>query len=429
MILPSSPASKRRRRRARQKILKVQEYVRNGSDGFLWRTKKGFWLSLNATACRSKQGQAENVMPKRRASRFGSLDLKAGEWVEVRSQAEILATLDDRGCLENMPFMPEMLQYCGQKLRVSKRADKTCQYIVGWSIRRVKDSVHLENVRCDGSGHAGCEAGCLIFWKEAWLKRAEKDVLFAESFLPRTKAVSERGRGSCSVDSIIAASQAMNSEGETVYSCQATEVYRFSSQMRIWDPRQYIRDLRSGNLSSGLAGDSRAQQALDMLLGILRVLSAIIVSLFNEVQTRRHGVLYPFIAGRLEKTPIETLDLQPGELVQIRSKEEIIATLDTQNRNRGLLFDFEMLAYCGGIYRVLRRVLHIIDEKTGKMMNMKFPCIILEGVVCRSDYHGLCPRAIYSYWRENWLMRASPGPFLAKQQEREVESCQQDCAG
>ena len=363
-------------------------------------------------------------MPERSASRFGSLGVKAGEWVEVRSQAEILATLDERGGLENMPFMPEMLRYCGQRLRVSKRADKTCQYIVGWSIRRVKDSVHLENVRCDGSRHGGCEAGCLIFWKEAWLKRAENDVPFVQNVPPRP-----RRSGSCTVDSIVAASQATNSEGETVYSCQATEVYKFSSPMRIWDPRQYIRDLRSGNLASGLAGNSRAQRALDMLLSILRVLNAIVVSLFNEVQTRRHGVLYPFIAGKLEKTPIETLDLQPGELVQIRSKEEIMATLDTQNRNRGLLFDFEMLAYCGGIYRVLRRVLHIIDDKTGKMMNMKFPCIVLEGVVCRSDYHGLCPRAIYSYWRENWLMRASPNPLPAKQQEREVESCQQDCAG
>jgi hypothetical protein len=80
--------------------------------------------------------------------------------------------------------------------------------------------------------------------------------------------------------------------------------------------------------------------------------------------------------------------------------------LDKRNRNRGMLFDGEMLSYCGGIYRVLRRVYHIIDERTGKMVNMKSPCIVLEGVVCKSDYHRLCPRAIYPYWRENWLKRA-----------------------
>lgn len=353
------------------------------------------------------------------------LNLKAGDWVEVRSREEISATLDGNGRLENLPFMPEMLQYCGKKLRVSKRADKTCQYVVGWSIRRMKDSVHLEGVRCDGAGHGGCEAGCLIFWKEAWLKRADNNVV-SPNDLRQTCEPSTKGNQQYPLKVIMDASQTLDSLGETHYSCQATEIYNFTSHMRMWDPRQYIRDLRSGNLASGLAGHSRAQQALDMVLSILRVLSAIIVSLFNEVQTRRHGVLYPFIAGKLEKTPIEMLDLQPGELVQVRSKEEIIATLDTQNRNRGLLFDFEMLAYCGSIYRVLRRVHHIINERTGKMMHMKFPCIVLEGVACRSDYHRLCPRAIYSYWRESWLIRVSPKSLPSTQEEREVESCQRD---
>jgi hypothetical protein len=65
-----------------------------------------------------------------------------------------------------------------------------------------------------------------------------------------------------------------------------------------------------------------------------------------------------------------------------------------------------MLPYCGGIYRVLRRVNRIVDEKTGRIIQMKNSCIVLEGVVCRSDFHRLCPRAIYPYWRESWLKRA-----------------------
>ncbi len=40
------------------------------------------------------------------------------------------------------------------------------------------------------------------------------------------------------------------------------------------------------------------------------------------------------------------------------------------------------------------------------MLVMKNPCIILEGVACQSDYHRFCPRAIFHYWRENWLKRA-----------------------
>jgi len=360
-------------------------------------------------------------MPER-ADALKVLKLRAGEWAEVRSQEEVLATLDEHGCLENLPFMPEMLQYCGKKLRVSKRADKTCQYVVGWSIRRMKDSVHLEGVRCDGAGHGGCEAGCLIFWKEAWLRRVENDVVSVEN-LRKPSAVSTEESNQSTVDTVLAASHVLNSEGEQLYSCQATEVYNFTSYMKMWDPRQYIRDLQSGNLASGLAGDSPAQRALDTTLSVLRVLSAIIVSLFNEVQMRRHGVLYPFIAGKLEKTPVETLSLQPGELVQVRNKEEIMATLDSQNRNRGLLFDFEMLTYCGGIYRVLRRVNRIIDEKTGKMLNMKYPCIVLAGVACRSDYHRLCPRAIYHYWRESWLKRAADVQ-VSDQAEQMAETCE-----
>ena len=191
------------------------------------------------------------------------------------------------------------------------------------------------------------------------------------------------------------------------YLCQATELRNFTSYMRIWDIRQYVRDLCSGNLRPGIAGDSRGERALEFLLAFIRLARGLCITFFNEVQVRRHGHNYPHFAGTLGKTPVETLGLQPGELVQVRSKEEIVATLDKENRNRGLLFDSEMLPYCGGIYRVLRRVHRIIDERTGKMLNMKYPCIILEGVVCQSDFHRLCPRAIHSYWRESWLKRAA----------------------
>jgi hypothetical protein len=177
--------------------------------------------------------------------------------------------------------------------------------------------------------------------------------------------------------------------------------------MSFWDPRQHVRDLRSGNLDSGLAADTRAQRALEFILAVTRIIQASIIGFFNEVQARRQKPRYPFIEGTATKTPVEILNLQPGELVEVRSKEEIMATLDKDQRNRGLWFDSEMLPYCGGIYRVLRRVHRIIDEKTGKLIDMKYPCIVLEGVVCKSDYHRLCPRAIYPYWRENWLKRAS----------------------
>jgi hypothetical protein len=38
--------------------------------------------------------------------------------VQVKTAAEILATLDSEGKLDGLPFMPEMLQYCGQTVTV-----------------------------------------------------------------------------------------------------------------------------------------------------------------------------------------------------------------------------------------------------------------------------------------------------------------------
>ena len=79
---------------------------------------------------------------------------------------------------------------------------------------------------------------------------------------------------------------------------------------------------------------------------------------------------------------MQTLGLQPGERVRVKRKEEIVATLDANNANRGMSFDGEMLRYCGQEARVLRRVERIIDEKTGRMLRFKNPCIVLDDVTC-----------------------------------------------
>ena len=99
------------------------------------------------------------------------LDLRAGELVEVKSVPEILATLDERGRLEALPFMPEMLKFAGTRMRVRARAFKGCDQIDHSGMHRMERAVHLEGARCDGQAHGGCQAGCLIYWKEGWLRR------------------------------------------------------------------------------------------------------------------------------------------------------------------------------------------------------------------------------------------------------------------
>jgi hypothetical protein len=102
------------------------------------------------------------------------------------------------------------------------------------------------------------------------------------------------------------------------------------------------------------------------------------------------------------------LNLKSGELVRIKSYKEILATLDTKNKNRGLSFDAELVPYCGGTYRVRSSVTRFLDEKKGTMTRLKTPAVILENVWCKacySDRRMNCPRSIYSWWREAWLER------------------------
>jgi hypothetical protein len=348
-----------------------------------------------------------------RANPTDKLNLLAGELVEVRSREEILATLDENGRLEAMPFMPEMLQFCGKRFRVFKRAHKTCDNIQPWNMRSVKDAVHLTGVRCTGEAHGSCDAGCLIFWKEAWLKRIDPSFLDEArvseggSAASKSNGASLNGSKDCTVDGLQKATQNGTdpASGEVLYRCQATDLREFTSNLPWWNLWQYVRDIRSGNLRRAVAGDSKSERSLEALLGWLEVFRSILIESFNKFQSARNSVQYPHIEGSLATTPTEELYLQPGEFAQVKSREEILATLDLRNRNRGLLFDSEMLRYCGGTYRVIKRVHQIVDEKTGKTLRMKSPCIILEGSACVSEYHRHCPRAIYHYWREAWLRR------------------------
>jgi hypothetical protein len=316
------------------------------------------------------------------------LNLRVGELVEVRNEAEILSTLDVKGCVDGLPFMPEMLKHCGHRFRVYKSAHKTCDTIQKTGLRRMQHAVHLEGLRCGGEFHSHCQAGCLLFWKEAWLKRVPNCPIWDTE----PKKNSEHG---CTGNTLLALTRSCDKGGESdeeVFSCQATELRRATSPLRSWDPRQYVQDLLSRNVT------------LSHLLWVA------VLAIINMMLLRLRGRLYPGVEPRLpaNKTPRITLGLKPGELVEVRSKEEIEQTLGANSRNRGLWFDVEMLPYCDRQFRVLRRVERLIDEKSGKMIHLSNDCIILDGVTCSGDYsykRRFCPRGIYPYWREIWLKR------------------------
>lgn len=99
-----------------------------------------------------------------------SCHLRPGDFVEVLSENDIVATLDENGALEGLPFTLEMHKYCGGKFRVLSRVDKLIIEATG-RMRRLRDAVILEGVTCDGQAHGRCRSTCFLLWKEAWLRK------------------------------------------------------------------------------------------------------------------------------------------------------------------------------------------------------------------------------------------------------------------
>jgi hypothetical protein len=152
---------------------------------------------------------------------------------------------------------------------------------------------------------------------------------------------------------------------------------------------------------------------------VRRIGFRVLVPLYNAVQKRRGGFVILGREGALKTTPNVSLNLQPGEVVRIKSHAEIVSTLDTRNRNRGLWFDEEMVKYCGQTRRVLSRVERVIDHTTGKMLHLSNECILLEGVVVVGDHHRFHTHYEYPMWREIWLERvAASGNGESKTRER-----------
>ena len=226
--------------------------------------------------------------------------------------------------------------------------------------------------------------GACSFFKNEWLRPASGSA-----------RVGSATTDAADVEPLTSSTRRIDDSGERVYRCQATDVRQASRLLPQWDPRQYVRDLTSGNVSVGV------------------FVRGIIVYAFKKYQLLSQRILprrlwirggepYPFYqgTGNGERTP--TVELSPGEMVEIRTKAEIMPTLGPDNRNRKLWFDPEMVPHCGKRAPVNRSVRRIIDESTGKMIRLG-DCIVLDNVVCQGIYHRFCPRSLDQYWRSAWL--------------------------
>jgi hypothetical protein len=297
-----------------------------------------------------------------------------------------------------------MLRFCGQPLEVVRRAHKTCDPGSGLGARRMTRAVHLAAVRCSGEAHGGCQAGCLLFWKEAWLR--------GPGGSPDASGPAGGGTAACTEAALRAAARTGGDHGdEPTYACQSTRLAAATSPLPWWSPGQYVEDVTSGNVRPARLVGAALFFAYYTVAESGLGLGALLRWLYDTVQALRGGPAYPLRPGTVapgEGTPTARLDLVPGETVRVRSYAEIRATLDGQWRNRGMYFDSEQVPFCNGVYRVLRRVERIIDETTGRMLRLGSDAVILEGVTCEARYakcRRFCPRGIYPFWREIWLSR------------------------
>jgi hypothetical protein len=308
--------------------------------------------------------------------------LHTGDRVQVRSAQEILATLDDDGTLDALPFLPEMLDSCGKVFSILRRVHKTC--VDGHPMRRFSsdDVVILDGSRCDGNGHDGCRHGCRIFWKEAWLRPAA-DASVATPAHDGIDAL--RARLKVKVDA-------------NHYFCQSTQLLK-ATEAFAEEPRLLWLKVALGAVKTG---DVPIKE-------FLRLLARLVVQ-----RLKRATGAEDRLKGSNKQTPTEALNLKPGELVRIKSPEQIVTTLDENSRNRGLSICPEMSRCCGEVAEVRWRVDRFIDERSGLMrefantvalQNLRRDNRLVEECQCQGQL-GDCPRGELMYWREIWLERA-----------------------
>jgi hypothetical protein len=307
--------------------------------------------------------------------------LIVGDEVEVRSWAEIRRTLDEQGCLEGLPFMPEMLAMCGRRARVFRCAHRIFDYRKTRRMRHMDGVVLLVGAVCNGSSHGDCDAACHTIWKAQWLRR-----------LP---PVHERASGS--PNALRSGPEAdtgvlLRGTQPPRYTCQLTQLNAASRPIGDWSVLNFIRPLVAGNVAP-----------LAFVVGWL-------THLFNVVQHKRGGIGFPeFETASPGERLGNTCPLKAGDRVLVRSSAEIRATLNDQMVHRGLGFEEDMLKHCGHRYLVQSEIKRLVDIVSGELRTMRTPAYILKDVHFSGERQQFNAQYEPLFWRSVWLTREPDG--------------------
>ena len=284
--------------------------------------------------------------------------------------------------------MPEMLEQCGRRARLTSHALKACIEIRKAYIDMRgfwgQDVWVLDELRCSGADHDGCQRGCLIFWKAAWLRKVEADAPATQPVPSDTEGLSRKLKTKTAPDR---------------YFCQSTELVKATRPLSLKGRlRLAVTDFRLGNVR------------------LFEIIKRVLVPVFWKTV---HRYIRPrHVVGTLTRTPLVLLGLQPGEQVEVKSGEEIAQTLNPRGCNRGLRYDHGLNRFCGTRFRVRDRLDKMIIESSGQMVHLEGTVTLEKSCcLCYLSAIGGCPRKDLVYWREAWLTRvggkASPAAAAA----------------
>jgi hypothetical protein len=114
-------------------------------------------------------------VPRHCRTPSATLDVRPGEFVKVKTYEQVLQTVNEDLANRGMNFSPEMVPYCGQTFRVSKRLRRIINEKTGQLIELKNECVILEGADCVGRYAQPflCPRGMAPYWREIWLDRVE----------------------------------------------------------------------------------------------------------------------------------------------------------------------------------------------------------------------------------------------------------------
>lgn len=334
-----------------------------------------------------------------------------GTVVRIRSEQEIERALTSEGTVEGVPFTYEHRLFCDSTHEVLSEVRSIL--VEGYGQRRIKDVYLLKGATCSGVAHRGCQRNCLLFFRREWLEKPGTSETGQSSVESLRGSIPAGSRYTAGIES-----------GNALPSCQgqgdllvrATIPWAFD----IWQ--------RIGQIFRAEIGIGEFMSVMLFLWNKLWDIEQPVWKLSTEKFGKAVWVVIWFllrqnIGWRFKKFKIrnlgseqsksskeqladitEKMQLQPGERVRVRSREEIIATLGPNGKNRGLSFVGSMLKYCKREYTVMTRVERVIDERTSKLKTLT-GSVMLEGVICDGVSYRGCQRKCLWIWRDDWLER------------------------